>query len=34
MTDEILRSYTADQVFEKRVDFAPEPGPDTGKDGR
>ncbi len=36
VTDEILRSYTADQVFGERVDFAPkqETEPESGKDGR
>ena len=35
VTDEILRSYTADQVFGERVDFAPkpEPEPEPGKNG-
>ncbi len=33
VTDEILRSYTADQVFGARVDFAPKPEPEPGKGG-
>ncbi len=27
VTDEILRTYTADQVFKERVDFAPQSAP-------
>ena len=28
VTDEVLRSYTADQVFKDRIDFAPRPEPE------
>ena len=34
VTDEILLSYSADQAFKERVDFAPKPESETGKNQR